>query len=331
MHNIETDNLTKIFKKRPYVKQSSYQRLKNYLLGKRDIIVAVNKVSLKIRKGELFGLIGPNGAGKTTFVKLLSTLILPDGGTAKIDGHDLVNEQRAVRSKIGVVTGEYTRSLYWRLTGRQNLEFFAGLYNLKETDRVDHLLDFFNLTEWQNDLVMTYSSGMKHKLALARALLNDPPILLLDEPTKGLDPQSGFEIKAFVKGLKDKTILWTSHNLYEVDEICDRIAMINDGRILFEGKPNEFRKHLDYKKLEIVTDSPNARFFSPIENSSIVDDYTVEIVVKDINKSLKEVNKIIKERKIVIRSFRTLSPSLEEVFVKVLQSLHNYDTGGKRS
>lgn len=317
---IETYELTKIFKRTPEVPLSYRQRIKNYFSRKQDMLVAVNKVSLNVKKGEIFGLIGPNGAGKTTFIKLLSTLILPDSGTARIDGHDLISEEKVVRSKIGVMTGEHSRSLYWRLTGKQNLAFFARLYDIENyTERIHELLDLVDLTEWQNELVMKYSTGMQHKLTLARTLLNDPPILLLDEPTAGIDAKARYEVKKFIKSLEDKTILWTSHDLYEIEEICDRVAMIDHGKILFKGKPDELKKqYLDYKKLEIVLDSPLANLFSSVENVNIKDDYTVEIMVNDINKTLKNINETLDGRKISIKSFTTKSPSLEEIFVKVL-------------
>lgn len=320
MNIIETHELTKTFKKAPAVPPHLRQRIRNSVLKKQDKIVAVDKLSLKIKRGEIFGLIGPNGAGKTTFIKLLSTLILPDSGTATIDGHDLVTEERIVRTKIGVMTGEHSRSLYWRLTGKQNLKFFARLYDIENEDKkIRELLDLTDLTEWQNELVMKYSSGMQHKLALARTLLNDPPILLLDEPTTGIDAKARYEIRRFIEKLESKTILWTSHDLYEIEEICDRVAMIDHGQLLFEARPDELKKQYSgYRKLEVVLDSPCADIFSGLRNANIKDEYTAEILVDDINSTLEDINKIVNEKKITVESFTTVFPSLEEIFVRIL-------------
>ena len=187
---IDVRNLTKVYKNKSFRK------------SKRKNIVAINEISMDIKKEEIYGLIGPNGAGKTTFIKTLSTLILPDSGDVMINGHDLVKDAKKVRNMIGVVTGDYSRSLYWRLTGKQNIKFFGNLYDMNRQDmnrRTDELLVKFGLEDRANDLVMNYSTGMKHKLSLARALLTEPPILLLDEPTTGIDPKSSYDIKKYIK------------------------------------------------------------------------------------------------------------------------------------
>lgn len=282
---------------------------------------AVDHINLKIRKGEIFGLIGPNGAGKTTFVKVLSTLILPNTGTASINGHDIVKEDALVRSEVGVLPGEFSRSLYWRLTGKQNLRFFAELYNIKDESQIDYLVDLFNLREWEDELLMRYSTGMKHKLALARALLNDPPVLLLDEPTTGIDPQASYEIKKLVKTeFSDKTILWTSHNLYEIDEICDRIAMINKGRIVLEGKPSDIKREgLEKEKITLVVESGESHWFSSLENTRIINEYLVEITSTNLKKTLREILDTTEDHHITIKDLRTTAPTLEEVFIKRIE------------
>lgn len=282
---------------------------------------AVDQINLKIRKGEIFGLIGPNGAGKTTFVKVLSTLILPNSGTAYINGRDIVKEDAQVRGEIGVLPGEFSRSLYWRLTGKQNLKFFAELYNIRDDSQIEYLIDLFNLQEWKDELLMKYSTGMKHKLALARALLNDPPVLLLDEPTTGIDPQASYEIKQLVKNeLSDKTILWTSHNLYEIDEICDRIAMIHKGKLVLEGKPADIKKEgLEHEKITLVVDSGESHWFSSLENAEIINEYMAEIISTNLKETLREILNITEDHRITIRDLRTTAPTLEEVFIKRIE------------
>lgn len=314
---IETHNLTKNFTKR---KQGS--NILNRITRKgQEIVKAIDNISLEIHKGEIFGLIGPNGAGKTTFVKVLSTLILPDSGTAFIGGYDVIKEDAQVRSQIGVLTGEFSRSLYWRLSGKENLKFFSELYNLQDNSRIDYLIELFDLKKWEDELLMRYSTGMKHKLALARALLNDPPVLLLDEPTTGIDPQASYEIKKLVKTeLKDKTILWTSHNLYEIDEICHRIAMINKGRILFIGKPDTLKREgIEQETITMMVEPGESSFFSTLEGSEIINEYTVEIISSDIKKTLRDILDTAETHDITIKDLKTAEPTLEEAYMKRIE------------
>ncbi len=314
---IETYDITKYFMKR---KQGTgiWDRI---LRRGIEPVKAVDHINLKINKGEIFGLIGPNGAGKTTFVKILSTLILPDSGTASINGLDIIREDSLVRNQIGVLPGEFSRSLYWRLSGKQNLKFFAELYNIRDDSRIDYLIELFGLEEWEDELLMRYSTGMKHKLALARALLNDPSVLLLDEPTAGIDPQASFEIKKLVKSeLSDKTVLWTSHNLYEVEEICDRIAMINKGRIVLEGKPDDVKREgLEYETITLVVEPGESHWFSSVENAEITNEYLVVITSSNLKKTLKKILDITEDHGITIKDLRTTAPTLEEVFIKRME------------
>ncbi len=266
-------------------------------------------------------MIGPNGAGKTTLVKVLSTLILPNAGYATINGHDIVKDDSIVRSQIGVLPGEFSRSLYWRLTGKQNLRFFAELYHIRDDSRINELIELFGLKPWEDELIMKYSTGMKHKLALARALLNDPPVLLLDEPTTGIDPQASYEIKKLVKHeLSDRTILWTSHNLYEIDEICDRIAMINKGKIILEGKPSDIKREgLEQEKITLVVDSGESHWFSSMDDAEVVNEYMVEINSSNLKRTLREILQTTENHRITIRDLRTTPPTLEEVFMKRIE------------
>lgn len=314
---IETSNLTKYFTKHRH-DSSLWSR---FIRRDRETVKAVDHVNLKIREGELFGLIGPNGAGKTTFVKLLSTLILPDSGTAYINGHDIIKEDDVVRTQIGVLPGEFSRSLYWRLSGKQNLRFFAELYNIRDDSRINYLITLFGLEDWADELLMKYSTGMKHKLALARALLNDPSVLLLDEPTTGIDPQASFEIKKLAKNeLSDKTILWTSHNLYEIEEICDRIAMIKDGRIVMEGTPGDLKREgLERETITLVVEPGESAWFSSVEGATVTNEYMVEITTSDLRKTLREILDITDDHGITIKDLRTTAPTLEEVFIKRIE------------
>ena len=209
-------------------------------------LVAVDEVSFHIERDEIVGLIGPNGAGKTTLLKTLATLILPSKGCVRVAGHEVVAESGSVRRCIGLVTGE-ERSFYWRISGRKNLEFFAAFYSLPKRlarDRVEALIELLEISA-PDTMVGKYSSGMKQRLGLARCLLHDPPVLLMDEPTKSLDPGSAEQIRGLVKEhlcLKEKkTIMWATHNLQEVEELCDRIGLIDQGRLVATGSMEELR------------------------------------------------------------------------------------------
>lgn len=308
---IAINNLTKIYKK---------QGLKGKI--KKEKIIAVDHINLRINKGEKIGIIGPNGAGKTTLLKILSTLILPDEGIATIDGYDVVREPDIVKTKIGLLAGEFVRSLYWRLSGKNNLKFFANLQNIwNAEERIDHLLELFDLKKMENELVMKYSTGMKHKLALAVGLLNDPPILFLDEPLTGMDPVTAYDIKHLVRNeFKDKTIIWTSHNLYEIEEMCDRIALINNGKIVLEGSPEKLKSdYWEYNKILVVT-SNNTNAFLSIENVEIKDNNVI-IKTNNTKRTFLEIMEIVRREDIEIKEIKTLKPTLEEIFMKVVENV----------
>lgn len=203
--------------------------------------IALDRVDLEIRQGEIFGLLGPNGAGKTTLLKILSTLLLPTEGRATVDGHDVVKTPRRVRQAVGYCL-DTERSFYYRLTGMQNLAFFAALNNLgsgQATALIAEVLAMVGLNVAAGEPFMTYSKGMQQKLGLARALLTDPPVLLLDEPTKSLDPGAATEFRRFLRSTLaerlGKTILLVTHSLEEARACCDRVAIMDQGRIAFQG------------------------------------------------------------------------------------------------
>lgn len=208
---------------------------------RREHVPALEGVSLTVPAGELFGFLGPNGAGKTTLIKILTTLILPTSGRARVGGADVLREPEIVKNRIGVVMSD-ERSFYWRLTGRQNLEFFAtlhGLHGRAAARKIDGLLEMIGMDERADARFSDYSSGMKQKFAIARGLLADPPILFCDEPTRSLDPISAAQIRSFVRDRLvrslGKTVFLTTHNLHEAEEISDRVGIINRGRLLAVG------------------------------------------------------------------------------------------------
>jgi ABC-2 type transport system ATP-binding protein len=209
-------------------------------------VEAVRGVSFQIGEGELFGLLGPNGAGKTTTIKMLITLLIPTGGSARVLGLDVVKDAREVRKRIGYVFGG-ERGLYERLSAFDNLRYFAELYAVpprEQRGRIAELLELVGLAGREKERVEGYSRGMRQRLHIARGLLHDPPVVFLDEPTIGVDPIGARELRATIAGLTEagKTVLLTTHYMFEADELCDRIAVINKGEIVAEGTPRMLKE-----------------------------------------------------------------------------------------
>jgi ABC-2 type transport system ATP-binding protein len=215
---------------------------------RRERVAAVNGIDLDICPGEIFGLLGPNGAGKTTTVRMLATLVRPTAGSITLCGVDGVADPQAARSLLGAVLGG-ERSVYWKLTARENLQYFAALYQVPAAAtaaRIDELLAGVGLHDRADDYVERYSTGMRQRLALARALLVDPPLLLLDEPTSGLDPQASSDLRDRVRelGSRGKTVMITTHDMDEADRLCDRVAIIDHGRIVALDSPSALKRAL---------------------------------------------------------------------------------------
>ncbi len=219
---------------------------------------AVAGVSLQIPTGEIFGLLGPNGAGKSTTIRMLCTLLEPSSGTARINGYDILKQANLVRQNLGtVLAGE--RSIFWKLTARENLEYFAALYHIPPSvakKRIAELLERMELTARANDLVEKFSTGMKQRVAISKALVANPPILLLDEPTLGLDPQAARNLRELIAQLKQEghTILLTTHYMEEADQLSDRIGIIDQGKIIALDTPARLKERIQQKdviRLEI--------------------------------------------------------------------------------
>jgi len=309
-NNILLKGMVKVFKKR------------------NSEVRAVDGISFDINEGELFGLLGPNGAGKTTLIKCISTLLIPDEGTAIVGGYDVRKDPIAVRRKIGVLTsGE--RSLYWKLTCIENLRYFAALYGVpkkKIKERIEYLLDLMDLKEKANERVEKLSSGMKQKLAMTRTLLHDPPILLIDEPTLGLDPYFARFIRKFIKeelsGKARKTILLTTHYMDEADELCDRVAFMNKGKIEALDAPSALKKSMPEEQvLEVkCLGDFEKEIFSNIQESLSLHltkrDGFIYVRMNTDNPEtlLSRVVDAVRD-KAKILSVDVTSPTLEDVFV----------------
>ena len=252
---IEASSLNKIFKTKTGLWKT-----------KTKSTVAVEDISFNVERGELFGLLGPNGAGKTTTVKMLTTLLLPTGGSAKVLGLDMVRQIDEVRKHIGFAFSG-SRGLYNRLTAIQNLKYFAELYSLDSAvtgKRIPELLELVGLSGRGDDRVETYSSGMTQRLHLARALLHDPDVLFLDEPTVGIDPVGARELRQTIKNLitLGKTILLTTHYMAEAEELCHRIAIVKQGCVVALDTPDALKRRISGDSvIEVSAQTAQAHVF----------------------------------------------------------------------
>lgn len=311
-------------------------------LKKREIF-AVDKANFVIPEGELFGLLGPNGAGKTTLVRCIATLLIPDQGSIKILGKDIATHSLQCRRQLGLLTsGE--RSLYWKLSARDNLKFFAALYGLdnKERDkRIDYLMELLELKDVQHERIEKYSSGMKQKISLARALIHNPQVLLLDEPTLGLDPQFARFLRNFIKTTlnheQKKTILLTTHYMDEADELCERIAFINHGKIVDCKTPYEYKRDLPHSEILDLkcTDIQNPNdLANPIQSIRTVEKVVtntqdgitnIKIILPRAEPILSDLIELVRQKGKIL-AIDVKQPTLEDVFVYVTGTRLSEDT-----
>lgn len=282
---------------------------------------AVDELNFETKKGQIFGLLGPNGAGKTTTFKIISTLLYPDKGTVHIGDFDVRYNVKSIRKLLGVSFG--TDLIYHRLTARSNLLYFARIYGvLNPKDRADELLAFMNLTDRADDLVETFSLGMKSRLAIARSLLHDPPILLFDEPTIGLDPSFAIELRELIsKMAKDKTILLSTHYMEEADQICDKIGLIDKGSIISLDTPENIKSKLQ-NKTYVISGVFRPELTDQIkEVMGVKSAYISKGMLRVIftNESyLKDVDRLIEKNKTEDLQMKAVSPTLEDAFISLV-------------
>lgn len=310
-------------------------------------IEALRGVDLKIEKGEVFGLLGPNGAGKTTLIKILCTLVIHDEGEVYVHGFDVKKKPAEVIKNLQAVLPE-SRGFNWRLTGRQNLEFYALLYGVTEQEakeRINYLLEITGLQERADDGYQRYSTGMQRKLLLCRALLRNTPTLLFDEPTVGLDPASAAEFRHLLRDKlaheEGKTILISTHNLYEAQEMCDRIAILEQGKITACDTPDNIQHMiLDEKVFNItfidaVFNDEQGKILNELEKMPGVYDVTPEVdparnflgmsIRVNQNLALSGILEVIMQSGLKIGIINTKEPSLEDVFI-ALTGRHTEET-----
>lgn len=307
---------------------------KRSLFAKKEpkaMFTAVNGVDLQIERGEIFGLLGPNGAGKSTTIRMLCTLLEPTSGTAQVNGFDIVKQANDVRRSLGtVLAGE--RSIYWKLTGRENLEYFAALYHIPPAiaeKRVEELIERMEIKDRSNELVEKYSTGMRQRIAIAKALLARPPILLLDEPTLGLDPQAARRVRELIAELKQEghTILLTTHYMEEADQLSDRIGIIDTGKVIALDTPEGLKRRIDQKeviRLEVTgwhaEIAARLKSISGVENITThqqgeADLWEVNLHAQNSRAALPRIVEHISGNGTRLVNMNVVKPSLEDVFI----------------
>jgi len=288
-----------------------------------DGLVAVDHIDLDVEKGEVFGFLGPNGAGKTTTIKMLTTLLKPSEGEAKVCGYDVVKQPDLVRRSIGVVFQE--PALDDQLTGRENLDFHARLYGLnrrEREERIEEVLKLVGLGDRADELVKNYSGGMRRRLEIARGFIHHPRILFLDEPTLGLDVQTRRAIWSYIMELNRRegiTIFLTTHYLEEADKLSDRVAIIDHGKILAVDSPRKLKDMIGSDVITLRCSEPN-RLKNILESISWVKDVKhhgeeLSIYVEIGETKIPKIIKIAEENGIRISSITLREPSLEDVYL----------------
>jgi ABC-2 type transport system ATP-binding protein len=299
------------------------------LTKKFNKFTAVDNISFDVKKGEIFGLLGPNGAGKSTTLRMLSTLARPTKGTATIGGCDIVKNDTDVRKLIGIVSEKMI--MYNRLTAKENLWFFGSLFNIPKaalTKRIDELLELVQLTKWKNSQVGTFSTGMRQRMNVVRALLNLPQVLFLDEPTLGLDPQSSVEIREFIKKLNREngtTIMITTHMMVDADLLCDRIAIVDHGKIVALDTSANLKKRISGAdtaviKLEIANLASelveSIRALKCADAVTQEDSTHLKLLVHG-NEAFDSIVDVVRAKNGKINSMENQQPTLEDVFLHI--------------
>ncbi len=288
---------------------------------------AVDHVNFEVKRGELFGLLGPNGAGKTTLSRMLTTLIVPTSGQGLVAGLDVAREPVRVREAIGVIPQALTSDM--DLTGWENVDLYGGYYNLPRRvrrERAEHLIHMVGLTERANDLVQTYSGGMRRRLEIARGLIHSPQVLFLDEPTIGLDPQSRRAVWELLEQLRRDTgltISLTTHYMDEAETLCDRIAIVDGGKIIAIGTPAELKAMVQGSdRIELEVQGDNEKIIAMLRAAPGVHEVTrdpdgpIIVSVDDGAHAMPKIIGEIENAGAVVTSIKLERMSLEDVFIQ---------------
>lgn len=287
---------------------------------------AVDGIDLGVNKGEIYGFLGPNGAGKTTTIYMLTTLLLPTSGRAEVLGYDIINDAQKIRENIGLCIGG--THLYYEMNPREILEFFGlsmGIPKDKRRRKTDELIKDLKMEEFRKKPFTELSTGMRQKVALAKALINEPAVLFLDEPTNGLDVEIAYDIRNYIRDIvddTDMTVLLTSHHLYEVEELCKRISIINKGKIEAEGSIKDIRKKVDVPDIAniILNDYKNTAFLDNLDYvlGKRIDENGLSVRIRQGADNLKKLMDDIEKNGLRIEDIEIRKATLEEVFMKIV-------------
>jgi ABC-2 type transport system ATP-binding protein len=309
---------------------------------------AVDKLDIAVETGEIFGLLGPNGAGKTTTISMLCTILKPTSGSATVNGFDIVREANKVRKSIGIVFQD--PSIDDRLTGRENLYMHANLYGVppsEQKERIERILKLVELEDRADDLLRTYSGGMRRRLELGRGLIHYPKVLFLDEPTVGLDPQTRDHIWKYIKELKeahDITVVLTTHYMDEADRLSDRIAIMDHGKIVVLDTPSKLKEALEGDVVIVRTTKPDelsavASKWLGFSQSRIFDG-AIEFTVRNGKSAMPRIMELASQNNIYVESLLLREPNLEDVFLHytgrtirqdTAKELHGFAAAKRRS
>ncbi len=297
-------------------------------------VTALESVSFSVKKGEVFGLLGPNGAGKTTTIKTICTLLQPTSGEVYVNGHDVVKQSQQARQDLGVMlTGD--RTLYWKLSGKENLEYFSSLYHMNRAQakqRIQDLLKLVGLEERKDTLVENYSTGMRIRLSFIKGILHEPPVILLDEPTMSLDPQSARLIREIIQDLRRQghAILLTTHYMEEADQLSDRVAVIDHGKIIAMAPPAELKRSvMKSEVIEIEAQNINPQIVEKLKGipsisevvSTIQDTSSLGGMVKvhsnNGKNTIPEMLGILVKGGVEVSNVKIATPTLEDVFISL--------------
>jgi ABC-2 type transport system ATP-binding protein len=310
--------------RRTFVKRKGFLR-------SGESVEAVRGISFSVPRGTVFGMLGPNGAGKTTTIKMLSTMLLPTAGSATVAGFDVARDELAVRRRLGVLFGG-DKGLYNQLSGRENLRYFGRLYGMRDADireRSAHLLELVRLTDRAEERVESYSRGMKQRLHIAKTLLHDPAVVILDEPTIGLDPASAIDVRRLIADLvPSHTVLLTTHDMHEADVLCDDIAIVDQGQIVASGRPVELKQAAKVDRqvaITLASQDPDGRteLVAQAEQLPGVTRVHYEPGTEDLltlrcaetAATLDRSLALLREIEISVRSVEIREPSLEDAFL----------------
>ncbi|MFH1520646.1 MAG: ABC transporter ATP-binding protein [Candidatus Micrarchaeota archaeon] len=305
-------------------------RVSKFYSSNKEKIVALDDVSLSINSGEIFGLLGPNGAGKTTLISILAGILTPDEGKAEILGLDCTRDTKKMQETINLVSG-FTGALF-RLSCEEALMYYSLLYNVPNPkNKIKTVLELVHLEHDRNLAVEDFSAGMKQRYLIAKALLNDPKVLILDEPTVGLDVESAINIREIIKCLRKegRTILLTTHNMFEAEELCDEIAFINHGKILNIGTFAELKEKVVSKRIIEINCSDGSLILKALGNLKGISifSHSPKLVYMEVDnyERIKDVMKALSKTKSKIFNISVLEPTLEETYLKLIKKGEKHD------